>query len=263
MRVTSPQNPRIKALARLKERRHREREGRCLVEGPREAQRAVAAGVPVELAVVWPEGLVPEEQALLEALVARGVPVLEVAEGPMRRVSYRENPGGLVLVARPSLPRLEALRPPPHAPVLVAVNLEKPGNLGAILRSADAAGAGAVVAVGGVDLMNPNVIRSSTGVVFTLPTAAASSEAALDWVRARERRLVAATPHAEASYWEVDLTGAVAIAVGPEHAGLPPEWLEAADVRVRIPMCGRADSLNVSVSAALLLYEALRQKSKS
>jgi TrmH family RNA methyltransferase len=260
-RITSSTNPRIKALSRLLERKEREREGRFLIEGAREVERAWQAGVELELLLVREGPLRPDEEALCRTLTqVQGLRGLALAEAPLKKLSSRENPAGLIAVAR--LPRrsLEQLKLPPNPLVLVGVGLEKPGNLGAILRCADAVGAHAVIAVGGVDLYGPQVIHNSTGVVFKLPTVAASEGEVLAWLKARGLTLVAATPHAERLYWDVDLRGPVAIAVGPEHAGLDPRWLEAAQLAVRIPMQGQADSLNVSVSAALLLYEALRQR---
>jgi TrmH family RNA methyltransferase len=260
-RITSSANPRIKALSRLLERKEREREGRFLIEGAREVERAWQAGVELELLLVREGPLRPDEEALCRTLTqAQGLRGLALAEAPLKKLSSRENPAGLIAVAR--LPRrsLEQLKLPLDPLVLVGVGLEKPGNLGAILRCADAVGAHAVIAVGGVDLYGPQVIHNSTGVLFKLPTVAASEGEVLAWLKARGLTLVAATPHAERLYWDVDLRGPVAIAVGPEHAGLDPRWLEAAQLAVRIPMQGQADSLNVSVSAALLLYEALRQR---
>lgn len=259
--ITSTANPRIKALSRLLERKEREREGRFLIEGAREIERAMRAGVELELILVRDGPLHPDEEALYRTLArAEGLRGLALAEAPLKKLSSRENPAGLIAVAR--LPRrsLADLTLPPDPLVLVGVGLEKPGNLGAILRCADAAGAHAVIAVGGVDLYGPQVIRNSTGVVFGLPTVAAQEGEVLAWLKARGLVLVAATPHAQRLYWDVDLRGPVAIAVGPEHEGLGPQWLEAAQLAVRIPMQGQADSLNVSVSAALLLYEALRQR---
>lgn len=259
--IASAANPRIKALSRLLERKEREREGRFLIEGAREVERALRAGVELELTLVRDGPLHPDEEALCRTLArTEGLRFIALAEAPLRKLSSRENPAGIIAVAR--LPRrsLEQLKLPPDPLVLIGVGLEKPGNLGAILRCADAAGAHAVIAVGGVDPYSPQVIRNSTGVVFSLPTVTASASEALAWLKEQGLTLLAATPHAERLYWDVDLRGPVAIAVGPEHEGLEPRWLEAARLAVRIPMQGQADSLNVSVSAALLLYEALRQR---
>lgn len=261
MRITSTANPRIKELARLLERKHRDSQRRFLIEGAREIERALQAGVELEQALVWEGGLNPEEQQVYAALGRVGrLALFEVSEAVLKKLSVRDNPAGLIALARMPERTLEEYRPSSDALILVAVGLEKPGNLGAVLRSADAAGAEAVLVAGGVDLYSPQVIRNSTGVVFSLRTLAASESKVLDWIKQHNLPLVATTPHAEALYWEANLRPPVAIAVGPEHEGLRAAWLEAAQTQVRIPMQGQADSLNVSVSAALLLYEALRQR---
>lgn len=255
MRITSARNPKVRAWAELKTRRGRFDQDGFLVEGAREAARALAAGLRPRAWLVWPERAGAEEAALLAE-----APVYELSEAAMRRVSYRENPPALIGVFERPQRRLEQLPPHPRR-VLVAVEIEKPCNLGAMLRSADASGTDAVLVVGdAVDPENPNVIRASTGAVFTLPLAVLDHETARAWLRERGLRLIAAAPAAERVYWEADLSGPTAFAVGSEDRGLPPDWLEAADLAVRIPMEGAADSLNASVSAALLLYEGLRQQ---
>ncbi|ADR37198.1 tRNA/rRNA methyltransferase (SpoU) [Oceanithermus profundus DSM 14977] len=255
MRITSARNPKVRAWAELKTRRGRLEQGRFLVEGAREAARARAAGIRPQAWLVWPERAGAEEAALLA-----DAPVYELSEAAMRKVSYRENPPALIGVFERPARRLEDLPTRPRR-VLVAVEIEKPGNLGAMLRSADASGADAVLVVGeAVDPENPNVIRASTGTVFTLPLAAVDHDAARAWLRERGLQIVAAAPRARRVYWEADLSGPTAFVVGAEDRGLPPGWLEAADLAVRIPMEGVADSLNASVSAALLLYEGLRRQ---
>jgi len=255
VRITSARNPKVKAWAELKTRRGRRAQGRFLVEGVREAARARAAGIRPHAWLVGPERAGAEEAALLA-----GAPVYELSEAAMRKVSYRENPPALIGVFERPARRLEDLPARPRR-VLVAVEIEKPGNLGAMLRSADASGADAVLVAGeAVDPENPNVIRASTGAVFTLPLAVVDHEAARVWLRERGLRIVAASPAAERVYWDADLAAPTAFAVGAEDRGLPGDWLEAADLTVRIPMEGAADSLNASVSAALLLYEGMRQQ---
>jgi len=258
-RIISATNPRIKALAGLKERKARERQGRFLIEGAREVERAIAAGIELELALVS-DSLNPEEQHLHAILNQVECEILKLSEGPLRKLSLRENPARIIAVAKLPQRSLRDLKLPRNPLLLVAAGLEKPGNLGAILRSADAAGAHAVLIAGGVDLWSPQVIRNSTGVIFSLFTVAASERLALEWIVQHQIPMVATTPHADQLYWQADLRGQVAITVGPEHTGLSEEWLQAAQQRVCIPMEGQADSLNVSVSAALLLYEALRQR---
>ncbi len=261
MRITSPANPRIKAAAALKERREREKTGLFLIEGAREIARALQAGIGL-VEVYRGENLNPEE-----ARVAAGLdrlpwlPILLASEAVLKKLSNRENPAGLVALARIPRTSLSSHTPPKNALVLLAVGIEKPGNLGAILRSAEAAGASAVLAVGGTDLYSPQVVHNSTGAIFSLPCFSVGEEEAWGWLERHQSPLVATTPQAEKTYWEANLRGAVALALGPEHQGLGPAWLARATSRVRVPMWGQADSLNVSVTAALVLYEAARQRS--
>jgi TrmH family RNA methyltransferase len=177
------------------------------------------------------------------------------------KISYREGPDGWLAVTPSAGGMLDDLELGQQPLVLVSAGLEKPGNLGAILRTADAAGIAAVVAADPVtDWGNPNVVRASKGTVFSVPVASGTSTQVLHWIKLRGLQIVAATPAAGELVTDVDLTGPTAIAVGAEQAGLPPEWLESADHRVRIPMFGKADSLNVSTSAAIMAYEAVRQR---
>ena len=256
MQIQSPRNPKVKSWSELKDRKGRDEQGLFLVEGAREAARALEAGLVPSAWLVWPERAGAEEAELLA-----GAPVYELSEAAMRRVSYRQNPPALIGVFERPARRIEDLPSRPRR-VLVAVEIEKPGNLGAMLRSADASGTDAVLVVGdAVDPENPNVIRASTGAVFGLPLAVVGHEEARRWLKARGLQLAATSPAAERVYWEADLARPTALVVGAEDRGLPAGWLEAADLRLRIPMEGHADSLNASVSAALVLYEMLRQQS--
>lgn len=259
MRITSPANPRIKAAALLKERKEREKTGLFLIEGPRELKRALAAGIEL-VEVYYGEYLEPDEALLLDSGRLEPAQWVEVSEQVLKKLSARENPSGVVALARMPNPSLARFKLPQNALLLVAVGLEKPGNVGALLRSADAAGASAVLVAGGVDVYSPQVIRNSTGVVFSLPTFTASEQELLGWLQMHRMPLVATTPHTDRVYWDADLRGPVAIVLGPEHTGLGALWLDQAELRVKIPMQGQADSLNVSVAAALMLYEAKRQR---
>ncbi|HJW21150.1 MAG TPA: TrmH family RNA methyltransferase [Candidatus Limnocylindrales bacterium] len=263
MIIESPANPRIRAAAALRERRDRERSGLTLVDGGREARRAVEAGIEVETAFVCPDLLTSTDAgAAVEALRGRGLAeaVVEVSERAFEKLAYGDRSDGIVLVVRPTPLRLEDLRLGPAPLVVVTEDVEKPGNLGAILRSADGAGADAVLAVGGTDVFNPNVIRASVGTVFSVPIAAASASEAMAWLRSHGIRIVAARTDAQRLYADADLTGPLAIALGSERVGLSAEWHRADVEGVRLPMAGVADSLNVSVAAAVLLYEAWRQR---
>jgi len=260
MRISSTANPWIKAAALLKERKERERTGLFLIEGSREIERALAVGLELVEAYCG-VNLNPHEARIAAALERiERLRIIEVSEPVLKKLSSRENPAGVVVVARRPNPSLTHYQPSKNALLLVSVGLEKPGNLGALLRSADAAGADAVLVAGGVDLYSPQVVRNSTGVVFSLPTFVAREEVVLDWLVQHRIPMLATTPHTHLSYWDVDLRGPVAIVMGTEHQGLSQVWLERATQRVKIPMQGQADSLNVSVTAALMLYEAKRQR---
>jgi RNA methyltransferase, TrmH family len=261
LEITSPANPRIKQLVALRRRRTREQAGVTLVEGLAEIELALAAGVAPVTLYYCPALADPESLGLAATAAAVGAAVVQVSRPVFEKISYREGPDGWLAVVPAVVSSLENLDLGPRPLVLVCAGLEKPGNLGAILRTADAAGVAAVIAADPVtDWGNPNVVRASKGTVFSVPVAAGTSAQALDWIAARRLAIVAATPDAKQLVTDVDLTGPTAIAVGAEQAGLSSEWLERADHRVRIPMFGRADSLNVSTSAAIITYEAVRQR---
>ncbi len=262
IRIESARNERVKLAVRLRDRRARDEEGLTLIEGYRENLRALEAGVrPAAFFFCRDLFLGSNEDDLLRRAAAAGADLLDCAEPVFRRISYRDRPDGLLSIA-PIVRRTLADLILPAAPLLLVVeSVEKPGNLGTMLRSADAAGADAVVMCDPrTDLYNPNTVRASLGTLFTVPVTVASSPEALSWLRARKVRILAGTPSAERLHFECDMTGPVAIAVGAEQYGLSALWMGAADERVRIPMLGRCDSLNVASAATLLLYEAVRQR---
>jgi TrmH family RNA methyltransferase len=264
MLITSLQNPRVKDLVRLRDRHGRERDQKLLIEGYRELLRALDAGYPIHELYICPalfQGV--NEPALIERCRGAGAEVFETTEPVFGKVAYRERPEGLIGVGPQVHRGLADLVLPAggSALLLIAEAIEKPGNLGTMLRSADATGVtGLIVCDSCTDIFNPNVVRASTGTLFSVPLAEADPAATIAWLRTHGIRLLAATPHAEARFTDVDLTGPVAIVVGTEQYGLSARWLEACDLRVRIPMLGRADSLNVATATALLLYEAVRQR---
>ena len=260
--LTSTANPRIKAAVALRDRRERDRTGLTLVDGSREVRRSLEGGASIVEAFICEPLLAGEDaRAMLDRLAAKGVSVHLVTESVMARVSFGERAEGVVAVARiPSL-ELADLALPDDPLVVVVEGVEKPGNVGAVLRSADGAGADAVVAADArTDLYNPNVVRASVGTVFGVPIASASTRATLDWLRDRGLRVIAARVDADRLYSDVDLTGPLAIAVGAETDGLSAAWSGTGIEAVRLPMLGIADSLNVSATAAILLYEARRQR---
>jgi RNA methyltransferase, TrmH family len=272
--ITSPANPRLKALVALRRRRTREETGTTLVEGHEELALALAAGVRPQTLFVCPELFSPagvagrQEIGRQHDLVTHarqlGAEVVALSRNAFEKVAYREGPDGLLAVV-PAVGRaLSTLDTGADPLLLVAQGVEKPGNLGAMLRTADAAGVSAVVAADPVtDWGNPNVVRASKGTVFAVPVAAATTAETLAWLAAREVRLVVTTPETDLLYTDADLTGPVAVAVGAEKHGADDVLLDAAADKVRIPMHGKANSLNVAASAAIVLFEARRQRTPS
>jgi RNA methyltransferase, TrmH family len=265
--IKSPANPRIKAALRLRERHERDSTGLTLVDGGREALRAMEAGAVVESAFICPPLLVTREskrvaEKLRQSFGPFGASIEyhEVSERAFERLAYGDRADGVVLVVRAPRTELGDLQPPPEPLVVVTEDVEKPGNVGAILRSADAVGADALIAVGGTDLFNPNVIRASVGTVFSVPVAAASAADAAAWLRDGGIRIVASLVDAGRLHVEADLRGPVAIVLGSEATGLSDAWRGSDVEGVRLPMAGIGDSLNVSAAAAVLLYEAWRQR---
>ncbi len=260
--ISSLQNPRVKALVRLRTRRERDRRAAFLVEGDREVGRALAWKSLMKT-VYWCPGFAGEglEDGLVEQLPS-AVEIVEMSEDVFRKISYRDRPEGVVAVLEQPDLRLSGLRLDADPLVLVVESVEKPGNLGAMLRTAEAAGADAVVlADPTTDVFNPNVVRASLGSLFTVPLAIAPGHEALDWVRNRGLAVIATTPQASETYWNVDLDSGLAVVIGSETDGLSALWMEGADIRVRIPMSGTVDSLNAGTAAAVMLFEARRQKS--
>lgn len=260
--ITSLQNPRIKDVVKLNKRSHRDEAGLLLVEGYRELKRALENGwTPKALFFCKALFLGENEGALLDACAAAGAEMFDCAEHVLRKISYRDRPEGLVAVGPQVRYTLDdvSFRAAPF--VVVAEAIEKPGNLGTILRSADAAGVDALIVCDKcTDLGNPNVVRASIGTLFSVRVVEASSDEALAWLRARDIRIVAATPHTDKNYTAADFTGGTAIVVGSEQYGLTSRWMSEADIQVRIPMRGQADSLNVASATTILLYEVVRQR---
>jgi TrmH family RNA methyltransferase len=277
-RITSLQNPHVKQLVRLRDRRPRDEAGQFLVEGYREVKRALAAGVKPQEIYYGPDWFLgANELALIEEAELAGAQVFELSKGAFAKVSYRDRPDGLLALApqwKRTLADLEktvtglaeaglgsATAPAKPPFVLVVEAIEKPGNLGTLLRGADAAGVDAVVVCDPVtDIFNPNVVRSSTGVLFSMPVVVAESGEVRSWLRTRGIRVVATTPAAPALYTDSDLRGPLAIIMGSEQYGLSEFWLKESDLLVRIPMAGQADSLNVAMAAIITLFEVARQR---
>lgn len=258
--IQSPANDRIKALVRLRKRRERDATGLFLIEGERELEAAMLAHRLVEV-YVDEESLTSHANRVYAAIKEGGdVPVVTVSTAALQRASLRGNPSGFVAVLRQYDTPLEAL-PQENPLILVVESIEKPGNLGGMIRSANAAGAAVLVADPTTDLFNSNVIRASMGTLFTTPVAVASGSDGREWLAANGIDIFSTTPAATEAIWDVDLSGPAAIVVGSESRGLTGEWLDYR--RVLIPMAGTIDSLNASVAAAICLFEARRQRLSS
>ncbi len=225
-----------------------------LVEGCDELTLAFSAGLKPQTILTAPE-------LANRSIDTANAETLTVTRAIFEKMSYRDNPDGWMGIFPIPHNTLDDLKLSATPFIIIAESVEKPGNLGAILRTADAAQVDAVLVCDPrVDIWNPNVIRASRGAVFTVPTVAVDSLNALAWLRSRKMRVLAATPSAEVSYTDVDLKEPIALAVGTEDAGLTDFWMQNADIKVLIPMMGKVNSLNVSIATALITYEAVRQR---
>ena len=254
--ISSLQNQKIKQLVLLQQKSsERKRSGLFVVEGLRELRHCVSKGYEID-SLFFCSALLGE--SIDDLLVASSYEVTEQVYG---KIAYRDSTEGVVAVMRMRHTALEDLQLSDRPLVVVLESVEKPGNLGAVLRSADAAGADAVIVCDPLtDLYNPNLIRASIGALFTVPTVAVSSEACIRFLKERGIRILTAQLQDSELYYDTDMTCGTAIVMGTEATGLTNQWREAADAHIRIPMLGQLDSLNVSVSAAILLFEAVRQR---
>ena len=262
VQITSAQNEAVKHLVKLRDRRHRDREQLTLLEGYRELTRAREYGMTLTECFFSPEHFLGvNEMPFLEKLAIEGVSVRRLAPHLLEKVAYRDRPEGLLAIARMRRHTLADMPYRPDGLYLVAETIEKPGNLGSMLRSADAVGATGMIICGhGTDIYNPNVIRASTGALFSMPLAEAENEEVFEWLHSRNIKILAATPHTDQRYTDTDMTRGVAIVVGAEQTGLTDFWLTRSDLPVVIPMLGKIDSLNVAAATTILLYEAVRQR---
>lgn len=257
--IESLQNPKVKEVVKLRDRRHRDETGHFLIEGFRELKRAVDAGRKINQVFFCPSlFLGSQERSLLTASKAT---LFECTPEVFAKMSYRDRPDGLLAVAPQMHLKLADLHLKSHPFLLIAESIEKPGNLGTILRSADAAGVDAVIVCDRTtDIHNPNVVRSSVGTLFTVPVLESTNEETLAFLKEHQIAIVAATPHASLEFTQADFKVPLAILVGTEQYGLSELWMKKADIGVRIPMLGVADSLNVASATTLMLYEVVRQR---
>ena len=269
--ITSAQNPKIKNLLLLQEKsKARKEQGLFVVEGRRELEHCLEAGFKVRTVFICPEIIDSAANYFSQGFAknqfsaessAVDVVVIEIPEQLYRKVAYRESTEGIIAEVEYKELKLSDLKLPENPLVMVLESVEKPGNLGAVLRSADAAGVDAVIFCDPLtDLYNPNLIRASIGAVFTVPTVAASSEETIAFLQERGIQILTAQLQDSSLYYDIDMRRGTALVMGTEATGLTDLWRKAASAHIRIPMLGRLDSLNVSVSAAILLFEAVRQR---
>lgn len=260
--ISSLANPEIKKVVKLRQRSHRDELELMIVEGCREIKRALdSKHFPCELYFCRDLFQGGNEDTLIETCAEAGARLFECAIPVFEKIAYGGAREGLLAVAPQVRNVLSDLRIPDNSLVIVAEAIEKPGNLGTILRSADAAGVAAVLVCDRcTDINNPNVVRASIGTLFALPVVETSTAEALAWLKRHNFKVVAATPHSDTKYWDVNFTGNTAVVVGTEQHGLSSTWLDSASLKVKIPMLGQADSLNVASATTILLYEAVRQR---
>ena len=259
--ISSTQNPKIKHLLALQQKSsERRKSGLFVVEGRRELEHCIEAGYEVDSVFV------NDELRMMNDEYSHQSSIFYVSQHVYERIAYRGTTEGIVAIVKDKKHTIDELRiNNPHsskAPLLVVLeSVEKPGNLGAVLRSADAAGADAVIVCDPLtDLHNPNLIRASIGAVFSVPVVTCTSEECIAWLKAHGIRILTAQLQDSELYYDTDMCAPTAIVMGTESTGLTEPWRQAADAHIRIPMLGRLDSLNVSVSAAILLYETVRQR---
>ncbi len=260
--ITSAQNPKVRKLLALQQKSsERRKEGLFVVEGVRELLHCLAVGYEADTLFYCPSILEGMEGAQEVLALTGKIRSFEVTPDIYGKIAYRESTEGVVAEMKVQHRTLQDLRLPPDPLIVVLESVEKPGNLGAILRSADAAGVDAVVVCDPLtDLYNPNLIRSSIGAIFTVPCVACSSGDCIAFLRQNGIRILTAQLQDSHLYYDTDMRCGTAIVMGTEATGLTQAWRQAADAHIRIPMLGRLDSLNVSVSAAILMYEAVRQR---
>lgn len=257
-KITSFQNPRVKLIKRLRDKKDREREARFVIDDPRDLQRALGAGYRVDFAFYCPT--LPDSEFQLATL---DYPVFEVSADLMEKVSYRSNPSAILAVMHSqAMLGSDQLESVTNGPILALVGLEKPGNIGALLRSADGAGFKTILLIDTpLDLYNPNIIRSSTGACFLNNVYTLTTQQALTFFTEKGYQIATAHLDGDQSLYETEFADKTAIVLGTEDVGLPSVWSEAADLLLKIPMMGViSDSLNVSVSGAIFMYEVLRQR---
>lgn len=260
--IQSRQNPRIKHLVKLRNGTQRKLHGEFLVEGLRELSYALNCATMLKELYFCTDYFRNDAAAeLIDKAQELQIPLVELIPSVFDKITYRENPDGLLGVAPTWETSLESLKLSDNPLIVVADAIEKPGNLGSLMRSVEATGADALILCNPVtDIFNPNVVRASQGLIFSLPLVVSKPEDTLKFLKEKGIHLVATTPQATTIYWDANLQEPTAILMGSEKDGLSPAWLDKADTQVSIPLAGKADSLNIATAAVLTLYEALRQR---
>jgi len=261
MKISSLTNPKIKKIVRLKTKKARQESGLAVIDGIQEVIRAQEAGIPFEELFYCPTYLERfSDSDLLGKMQKWSKSVFEVTEAVFQKMSYGDRNEGVLALIKPFESSLAQISKAVNGLYLIVDKLEKPGNLGAIIRTCDAAGVAALlVSDPATDLFNPNVIRASLGTVFSVPVICADSAEIQAFLKSQDIRVLASSPMAQTDYTQAVYSSPVAIVIGSEHEGLSSNWIDYADEGIKIPMLGKGDSLNASVSAAILIYEALRQ----
>ena len=254
--ITSKTNPKIKNIVKLQKASERREQGLILIEGQREIERAQACGFEIDQLYVC-------ESLLRQPLDIKAAFVETVSEDVFDKIAYREGSDGLLAIAKPKYKDLNAFKPKKDALIIVLETVEKPGNLGAVMRTADAAGVDAViVADPATDIYNPNAIRASIGCIFSVPVFVCSTEECIAWLKKNGITIYCTYLKASIDYLDADFRKASALVMGTEATGISEAWVKAADQNIIIPMNGIADSLNVSVTTAIVTFEAVRQRRK-
>lgn len=265
--ITSAQNPKVKELLALQEKsKERRKKGLFVVEGRRELLHCIEAEFEPHTLFICRDILSDKDfdkilGAIEENFCGSTYPIVEISQQLYDKVAYRGGTEGIIAEMHCKELSLEGLKMKENPLVVILESVEKPGNLGAVLRSADASGVDAVIVCDPLtDMYNPNLIRSSIGAIFTVPVATASSEDTIAWLKSNGIKIYTAQLQDSEWYYDTDMKGGTAIVMGTEATGLTNIWRKAADAHIKIPMLGRLDSLNVSVSAAILMFEAVRQR---
>lgn len=263
--IRSLQNTQIKSAVKLRDRRGRAQQGRTIIDGLREIRRALQAGFPIETMFVLPEAISGPESTEFEQVLAHhgDISILHVTREVMEKMAFGQRVEGAVAVAKVPEKKLAEIVLPECPLVVVIEQVEKPGNVGAILRTMDAVGADVLISADGrTDLFNPNAIRASLGTIFSATVVDATSEETIAFLQNNQFLIYAARVDGSVPYTTVDMKQATALVLGSEAHGLSDQWHHEGIVNIHLPMQGIADSLNVSTTAAVLLYESLRQRSK-